>query len=192
MNPVEPIRDLKKVRTIRKLLRAEEDPRNYLLFVAGINLALRIGDLLSLRVGDVLNGQGRVREKIHLKEQKTGRSATLRINKPMREALRYYFSVHKDRVLDLKGYLFLSRTGRKLERVRAYQLINEWCRLVGLDEDSYGTHTLRKTWGYHARKKGTDLSLIQEKLGHKVPNVTRKYLGITQDEVNDIQEKVCL
>ena len=192
MNPVEPIRDLAKIQTIKKILRSEKDPRNYLLFVAGINLGLRIGDLLSLKVEDVLNGKGRIKEKIYIKEQKTKRNAELKINDSARKALEYYFSIHKKRALKPKEYLFLSRTGRKLDRIRAYQLINGWCRLVGLDEARYGTHTLRKTWGYQARKRGIDLSLIQEKLGHQSPAVTKRYLGITQDEISEIEDKICL
>ena len=64
MNIVEPIRDQKKVLAIKRNLKEEKNPRNYLLFVAGVNLALRISDLLALKVKDILDKQGNIKEFI--------------------------------------------------------------------------------------------------------------------------------
>jgi len=55
-----------------------------------------------------------------------------------------------------------------------------------------GTHTLRKTWGYQARKKGITIEQISEKLGHRSSIVTKRYIGINQDEINKIEDEVCL
>jgi len=56
---------------------------------------------------------------------------------------------------------------------------------VGITE-AIGTHTLRKTFGYWAYKDGKDLSLIQKLLNHASPAVTLAYIGITQDELDDV------
>ena len=66
-----------------------------------------------------------------------------------------------------------------------------WGEAVGIKE-RIGTHSLRKTWGYHARMKGVPLELIQAKFGHSSPAVTRRYIGITADEIAAIEDKVCL
>ena len=72
-------------------------------------------------------------------------------------------------------------------------LIKKWIEAVGLDPASYGTHTLRKTWGYHARKNfGIPIELISEKLDHSSNAVTKRYIGISQEEINNIEKKVCL
>jgi len=55
-----------------------------------------------------------------------------------------------------------------------------------------GMHTLRKTWGYQARKKGITIEQISEKLGHRSSIVTKRYIGINQDEINKIEDEVCL
>ena len=47
-------------------------------------------------------------------------------------------------------------------------------------------------WGSHARKLGEDISVISEKLGHNNITVTRRYLGITEDDVNRVEERVQL
>ena len=191
MNIVEPIKDPKKILAIKRNLKEEGNPRNYLLFVAGVNLALRISDLLSLKVKDILNGQGNITEFIHLKEQKTKRQVKIKLNKTVKEALNYYLD--KARVTDPEQYLFKSERGnRPLDRVRAWSLIRQWTKEVGLEGERYGTHTLRKTWGYQARRQGVSIEKINEKLGHKSVIVTKRYIGISQEEINLLEEEICI
>lgn len=63
MNFVEPIRDPKKIAQIKNLLRGQGRYRDLLLFVVGINTALRISDILPLTTGDFLNEQGKVKRR---------------------------------------------------------------------------------------------------------------------------------
>jgi len=191
MNVVEPIRDPKKILAIKRNLKEEGNPRNYLLFVAGVNLALRISDLLSLRVKDILDKQGNIKEFIHLKEQKTNRQVKIKLNNTVREALNYFLD--KARITDPEQYLFKSERGnRALDRVRSWSLIQKWTKEVGLEGEQFGTHTLRKTWGYQARKQGVSIEKINEKLGHKSVIVTKRYIGISQEEINLLEEEICI
>lgn len=72
----------------------------------------------------------------------------------------------------------------------AYKLISQWCQDVGQTQVKCGTYTLRKTWGYQARKQGIPIELIQAKLGHRSPAVTRRYIGITDEEIGEIEDRV--
>jgi len=191
MNVVEPIRDPKKILAIKRNLKEEGNPRNYLLFTAGLNLALRISDLLSLKVKDILDRKGNIKEFLHLREQKTKRQVKIKLNNAVKEALNYYLD--KARITDPEQYLFKSERGnRPLDRVRAWCLIQEWTKEVGLESERYGTHTLRKTWGYQARKQGVSIEKINEKLGHKSVIVTKRYIGISQEEINLLEEEICI
>ena len=192
MNVVEPIRDPKKILAIKRNLKEEgNNPRNYLLFVAGVNLALRISDLLSLRVKDILDKQGNIKEFIHLKEKKTKRQVKIKLNNTVKEALNYFLD--KARITDPEQYLFKSERGnRALDRIRAWGLIQKWTKEVGLEGEQFGTHTLRKTWGYQARKQGVSIEKINEKLGHKSVIVTKRYIGISQEEINLLEEEICI
>jgi integrase len=69
MNFVEPIRDRKKIAQIKNLLCGQKRFRDLLLFVVGINSALRISDLLQLRTGHFLDDQGRIKRRFWIKEQ---------------------------------------------------------------------------------------------------------------------------
>ena len=190
-NTVEPIRSARKIIAIKHILKAEKNPRNYLLFTLGINSALRISDLLALKIKDVLNRAGEIKGNIYIRQMKTGKEVSPRINDSIREALEHYFK--NTTKYDMEDYLFKSkRSNKALDKVQSWNLVNSWCREVGLESGQYGTHTLRKTWGYMARKQGVDLSLIMHKLGQSSIAVTKLYIGITSDEVNDVEDKINL
>ncbi len=182
MNYVQPIRDRKRISAIKGNLK-KRDPRDFLLFTLGINTGLRISDILRLKVEDVKEHTGEIREILDLKEKKTKRQRFIYINDEVKNALEYFFD--KTRLYDRDRYLFVSevtKENKPISRVRAWQLIQSWCQEVGI-KGRVGTHTLRKTAGYHMRMSGVALELIQEVLGHKSILMTKRYLGITDDEV---------
>jgi integrase len=191
MNSVEPIKDKKKILAIKRNLKEEGNPRNYLLFVMGVNLALRISDLLSIKIKDVIDLKGNIKDYLFIKEAKTGRQAKIYLNDTVKEALNYY--LEKTKGIDPDSYLFKSeRSNKRLDRVRVWGLIQEWVKLAGLSGERYGTHSLRKTWGYQARMQGISISQIQNKLGHKSPAITSRYIGIDQEEINIVEKEVCI
>ncbi|MFB5662502.1 tyrosine-type recombinase/integrase [Alteribacillus sp. HJP-4] len=82
--------------------------------------------------------------------------------------------------------LFRSRKGKEaLKRQQAYRIINEAARAVGIKE-RIGTHTLRKTFGYHAYQSGVDFSILQKLFNHSASSVTLAYIGMTQDDLDNV------
>jgi len=191
MNPVEPIRDPKKILAIKRNLRESGNIRNYLLFVMGINTSLRISDLCSLKVSDVIDQKGNIKDYLFVKEKKTGRNAKIYLNEVVKQALNSYLESVK--AIDPGAYLFKSeRSSKPLERVRVWTMIQDWVKEAGLEGERYGTHSLRKTWGYQARKQGVPIEQISEKLGHRSVTVTKRYIGINQEEINNIEKEICI
>lgn len=186
MNFVEPIRDRKRIAHIKNLLRGQGRFRDLLLFVVGINTALRVSDLLRLRVSDVLDEQGRIKRGFWIKEQKRGKRHEVTINASIKAALEEYLAAYPTVADGPEHFLFFSTTANSynepIKRGQAWKIIASLCREVGL-RGNYGTHTLRKTWGYHARMQGVDLALIMHKLNHSSLAYTKRYLGITDDEL---------
>jgi len=87
MNFVEPIRDRKKIAQIKNLLRGQKRFRYLLLFTVGVNSALRVSDLLKLQIGDFVDGQGQIRPRFTLHEEKRGKRNEVTINDSIQEAL---------------------------------------------------------------------------------------------------------
>lgn len=183
MEYVEPIRKTKQIHAMKKILLAQS-PRNYLLFTLGINSGLRISDILELKVKDLVNEHGKVRSFFEVREKKTGKYRKIAISKTVAKAVEAFLS-------DFSGqadqYVFASRKNpnRPISRVQAYRIIRDAARMVGI-EDRIGTHTLRKTFGYHAYRSGVDLALLQAIFNHASQQETLRYIGITQDQMDEV------
>lgn len=83
-------------------------------------------------------------------------------------------------------YLFKGRNGenKPISRVMAYMIINQACKKAQIT-DNVGTHTLRKTFGYPHYQTFHDVAILQYLLKHSSPSITLRYIGITQDNVED-------
>ena len=177
---VEPIRSKENIRAMKKELR---NPRDHLMFVMGINSALRISDLLQLRVRDVVDEDGKLTPFYRLREKKTGKAKKIPFSKNVQKALAEYL---KDFNGDWNQFLFKSKGRNKaISLQHAWWIIKEAARKVGI-KDNIGTHSMRKTFAYHAYKGGINLYLLMEMLNHSAPFVTRRYIGITQDEMDEV------
>lgn len=170
MNFVQPIRDPEIIREIKKDL-AEKSERNRMLFVTGINSGLRISDILQLRVIDTK------RKYFNLTEIKTGKRKRIEMTPTLQKDLKAFTEGMEDH-----EYLFKSREGinKPITRSMAYKILRESAEKFGLDD--IGTHTLRKTFGYHFYKQYKDVALLQQIFNHSSPAITLNYIGISQDE----------
>lgn len=170
MNTVEPIRDIGTVLDIADYLKARND-RDYVMFMFGIYSGLRISDILKFRVRDV-----RGKDSISQREQKTGKEKKFPINRELKAILGEY-------VKDKKDYEFLFKSphqpNRPITRQQAYNILSSAGKCFGLE--GIGTHTLRKTFGYHLYKQTQDAALIMDILNHSDIHYTLRYIGVNQD-----------
>jgi len=195
MNFVEPIRDRKKIAQIKNQLRGQHRYRDLLLFVVGINTALRISDLLGLQNDHFLDDHRYINPRFWIKEQKRGKRQEVVVNTSIREALDEYLDAYPEIIGDQNNFIFFNtKTNGFMQPIRrgqAWKIITTICQQVGL-RGNFGTHSLRKTWGYHARMQGVDLALIMHKLNHESIAYTKRYLGITDDELQAVSQRLNL
>ncbi len=195
MNFVEPIRERKKISQIKNLLRGQYRYRDLLLFVVGINTAVRISDLLDLRISHFLDKNLRIKGRFWIKEQKRGKRYEVVINKSIKHALTEYLKAYPGVYNNQAHYVFFNTKtnnySEPIKRGQAWKFITTIYQEVGL-QGNYGTHSLRKTWGYHARMNGVDLALIMHKLNHESIAYTKRYLGITDDELLAVSQRLNL
>lgn len=180
MNTVQPIRDKRDIERMKKALGNQRD---LLLFIFGINSSLRISDILKLKVGDV-----RDQSTLTLREQKTGKAKKFTLNQSITAAVNSL--VPADAPTD--SSLFPSRKGSApITRVQAYRILNEAAKRAGINTE-IGTHTLRKTFAYHAYKQGVDLAVLQSVLNHSSQRETLRYIGVVQDDIDNVYLEVNL
>ena len=173
MQFVEPIRDKDEIIKVKKVL-AKKSKRDLLLFSLGINSGLRISDILKLKVKDVRNV-----DFIEIKEQKTQKYKRFPISYAYKRLLNNYINGKSP-----DEWLFKSKKGnRPITRVQAYRIISRTCEKAGITT-KIGTHTLRKTFGYHFYQEKKDIALLQTIFNHSTPTVTLRYIGINQDMID--------
>lgn len=177
---VEPIRETKDIRLIKKLLA--DRPRDLAIFTLGINTNLRASDLLRITVGQVRSLKPG--EHFSVREKKTGKLRDVTVNKNVHEAVQSLLRT----MLDAGDgeFLFQSRKGRQALCVSYLNsLVKGWCREINL-KGNYGSHTLRKTFGYiHRTVFNTDIPTLMQMFNHSTQKQTLVYLGIQPSEIKD-------
>ena len=181
MNFVEPIKSIEDIAAMKSYLRSR-CLRDALLFTLGINSALRISDLLALTVEDV-DGK----DRINVTEAKTGKTKSMPWSPNCISAINEYLTS-----IDVRsGSLFPSRKGGStITRQHAYKVINDAARAAGVITEKncvlIGSHSLRKTFAYHAYNNGTSIEVIQKILNHSSSATSLAYIGITKQTVDDV------
>jgi integrase len=177
---VDPIRKRKDIESIRKLI--SDNPRDLTLFTIGINTNLRASDLLRIRVGQVRDVKAG--DEIELKERKTGKSRRITLNKSCVQAIQRLLASRPYADEDL---LFTGQRG-PLTVPSVHRLVKGWCKMINL-KGNYGSHSLRKTWGYHQRVTfGVDIPRLMVCFNHSTQRQTLDYLCIQPEEIKGVYE----
>lgn len=179
---VDPIKSPKDIKAIKRLLA--DNPRDLALFTVGINTNLRASDLLRITAGMVRGLKPG--DEIELKEQKTGKRRRITLNKACIDAITGLLASRHYKDTDS---LFKGQRGT-LTVPSINRLVKGWCRAINL-RGNYGSHTLRKTWGYHQRVTfGTDIPTLMVCFNHSTQRQTLDYLCIQPEEIRDVYENV--
>ncbi|ENK7463180.1 tyrosine-type recombinase/integrase [Vibrio alginolyticus] len=154
MAEVQAIKDDDTIRLIGHLLSIRCHPQIADVWHIGLNLALRISDLLSIRFEDIHV------DRLIIRESKTGKLANIQLNTKAQLHIARLREQHPDHI-----YLFQSHRCQELH--------------IAL-----GTHSMRKTRGYFLYQATKDIARVMKMLRHTSEGVTLRYIGITQDEVD--------
>ena len=86
-----------------------------------------------------------------------------------------------------EDYVFSAKSpqNKPLSRSQAYRIVRTATE-KSIHEEHISCHSLRKTFGYHAWKQGAQPALLMDIYNHSSYETTKRYLGITQDERDDI------
>lgn len=168
--------------------------RDSMLIATGCMLGLRVSDIVKLTWAQLLDG-----DTVRIVEQKTGKTRNMRINKALRNQTDICF-----RNLDIKdknSYIFCSaqKAGTKpITRVRVHQILKDLQQQYNVTSAKvFSCHSLRKTFGRRIwlnecrRGRGDQaLELLKELFGHEHVLITKRYLGIRQEELLALYDKL--
>lgn len=188
---VEPIRSVQGINKIKEALA--DKPRDYCLFVLGINTAFRASELLSIRVGQARYLQAG--DRLEIKQRKTKKYRSVTINSAAHQAIQGLIAEKERQALKKKdsgaleddAFLFTGQRGSAAIQVSTLNnMVKDWCKQARL-KGNYGSHTLRKTWGFMQRKKqDTPVPLLMQALGHSTQRQTMEYLCIQEKEIENV------
>ena len=107
---------------------------------------------------------------------KGGASRIVPISDRAREALVRWLALRPRE--PVSPYLFPSRGGKPLSRVRLFQLLKELSVRAGLDPAGVSPHVLRHAFATHLLEGGADLRMLQTLLGHADIATTQIYTHV--------------
>lgn len=187
MAEVQPIRSKKQIKAIGNYLK-EWDEKYYIMFLIGIQSGLRVSDVLKLTVWDIQN----MSEK-KVKEQKTKKTRFLYLNSKAEREIEKYIN---EKELEPYDCLVYSRkhdqngNSKPISRVQAYRILRDAGKVFGID--NLGTHTMRKTFGYHYYKQTHDIVTLMKIFNHSSQAETLRYIGIEEEEIRSSLESFYL
>lgn len=196
---VEPIRDTRAIDIIKNQLAGK--PRDRCLFTLGINTAFRANELLSITVGQVQNLNAG--DALRIRQTKTKKVRSVPLNGKVIDDIQAWLTKHPAyrKIPDPDCFLFISERGAVLTVPTVTNMVKTWCRHAKqhaeanhLDIDlrgNFGSHTLRKTWGYHQRmQNNAQLPVLMDAFSHTTQRQTLQYLGIEEKEITELYEQL--
>lgn len=172
---------------IRKL--AKDNNYNMSLLVAiGCFSGLRISDILALRWNQILNT-----EEFTITEIKTGKQRTIRINPQLQQHIKECYKYINP--VGINAPILISQKGTVFTIQRINVLLKEIKKKYRLKVNNFSCHSLRKTFGrevYNMNSDNAELALVKlmELFNHSSVAITKRYLGLRQEEI--LQTYDCL
>lgn len=189
---LQPIRDVDRVHdmtvTLSRLTTAR-GRRMFLMWMVGINMGMRISDMLALKVGDLRTAQAYTYLPKKQARKKGVRKITIPVPKEVRKVVQARCADWPD-----DAWLLPSRkrtdgkNAKPISRQAARADMKEIGRVCGL-EQRIGCHTMRKTFGYHYYQRTKDVAILQEWFYHSAPSTTLIYIGVAMDNFKKMVDK---
>lgn len=196
---VYPFKKVEDLVAMKNYFQSKGHDRDLLMFVLGINIGLRASDLLTLRWSNLLDSDGTVAdgitvqmEGITVKEDKTNKFRTFYLNESCKKAIQSYLENHK---VNLSDFVFASQKGGAVEVRSANKILKTAAKACGI-KFNVGTHSMRKTFGYHQLKAHADdamfLCQLQQMFNHSSPQITLRYCGLEGEQISTYYRDVNL
>ena len=159
----------------------DENYRISLLVSFGVFWGLRISDILSLKFEQVYN-----KDEFTIIEKKTGKPRQIKINAQLKQHISDCYQEIRPRTLD--EFIFTSQKGSVYSIQRINVILKDMKIKYNLKIRNFSSHSLRKCFGreiFNRSAENAELAIVKlsQLFNHSNPAITRRYLGITQQEL---------
>ena len=175
MKEVEAVKSMGDILYIGKTFEKHYSLKVFCIWELGLNLALRISDLLDIKYTDIKDGY------LTVIESKTNKEAKIHLNTKAIDIIQDLKESNPD-----DTYLFQA-TGNRVVGVKPLSrqyVTKAFKEVADIVEIHIGTHSMRKTRGYHLFKKTNNITSVMKMLRHSNQGITLRYIGITQDDID--------
>ncbi|MFV0485422.1 MAG: tyrosine-type recombinase/integrase [Candidatus Saccharimonadales bacterium] len=181
MAATEPIRDKEQLKRLAEYFLERGQYRDYVMIVMDTCTALRISDILPFTWDDVYDERcGVFRTRVTIIEKKTGKIKPIALNEQVIHALRIYLPHRRSRFIFANN----RKDSKPISRMQAWRIVREAVTALSIT-GKISCHSLRKSWGYHAwTSGGVSPVVIMEIYNHSSYEITRRYLGVAQDDLD--------
>ena len=184
MAEVHAVKDMDTVKLISHLLEIRYSKQMADVWGIGLNLALRISDLLSIKFSDIKE------DRLIIKESKTGKQANIKLNTKVRLMINQIQLDHPTHTYLFQSYRnqqAINSIPKPLSRravAKAFSDVGDEVKI------KLGTHSMRKTRGFMMYKNTKDIAKVMNMLRHGSVGVTLRYIGITQSDIDQDFDKL--
>lgn len=185
MRLTQPIRSKEDINKLKIYFIKKKEYRNYLLLTVCLNTALRISDVLNIQYGNIYDyNNEKFKKHLVVTEKKTGKEQMIYINNQIISAFKLTDYKSKKAV----DYVFANKNNLPISRIQVNRILDKAAKVSGIDHIS--CHSLRKTFGYYAWKEGAEPALLMQIFNHSSFEITKRYIGICQDNKDMLFSKI--
>ena len=156
--------------------------RNYTIFQVGKATLLRVSDVLALRSNEIFADDGIIKKNAYIRDKKTDKPNTLYLKPVNQDLIDYLQWLNENKIQSDWLFPSIKHPDRHITEKQFYKIMAKTGDLLGINY--LGTHTMRKTFGYHHYQKFKDAVILQKIFNHSSQRITLMYIGVDQDEID--------
>ena len=171
--------------------------RDLTIFIAGINISLRVSDLITLRWSDIYENDWTFKSGKVIKPKKTAnhnKHVLLKFNNDFKSVIEYYRH-YCGEIKDMDSYIFTGSVNGHISDATVDYSLKQAAKAVGI-KYPIATHSLRKTFSRlrydHAEDKSKVLVELMVLLAHSSVSVTKHYICISEEEIEELYNSVSI
>lgn len=155
---------------VKKLFSVTDNVKHQLILKVCYGMGLRVSELVGLKLVHIDS----VDMKVLIEQSKGKKDRYVHLPQSILEEMRSYYLLYRPQV-----FLFEGNPGQAYSKRSIQQIFKQAMRKAGIDKQ-IGVHGLRHSYATHLLEYGTDITFIQQLLGHKDVRTTQLYTKVSQ------------